>query len=151
MAGLFRMRGGVRGRAVRDWLGLAAVVAAIAPGCGGSDGSPGPLASVSGRVLLANGKPLTRGRVTFVSKDASAPPASGDLGPDGSFKLTTRTPDDGAVPGDYKVRIEPAAVPNARPEAVKPPFPVKYIDEDSSAIVVTVRGEANQLDPIRLK
>ena len=76
MAGLFRTRGGVRARAVRDWLGLAAVVAAIAPGCGGSDGSPGPLASVSGRVLLANGKPLTRGRVTFVSKDASAPPAS---------------------------------------------------------------------------
>ena len=33
----------------------------------------------------------------------------------------------------------------------KPQFPVRYNDEDSSGVVVTVRAETNQLEPILLK
>lgn len=124
------------------WLALAA------SGCSG-EGKVSTVA-VEGRVLLADGRPLSRGRVTFVSADVSAPPASGELGTDGAFRLTTRDPGDGAAPGTYRVRIEPAAAPGAPPDAA-PPFPTRYVDEDSSGIVVTVRGEPNRLGPFYLK
>jgi hypothetical protein len=106
---------------------------------------------VKGRIVLANGKPLTTGRVTFIASDDLRPPASGDLGPDGRFTLTTRDRGDGAAPGPYKVRIEPAEVRTKARRAVRPIFPLKYVDEDSSGLTVTVRAEPNQLDPITLK
>jgi hypothetical protein len=136
------------------WVRRAAgglVVLACAAGCGAGGPTLAERVPVSGRVVLASGKPLTKGRVTFVSRDLSAPPASGDLGPDGAFRLTTRDPGDGAVPGAYRVRIEPAAVPGARPDAVRLPFPAKYIDEDSSPLAVTVRGGPTELGTLRLK
>jgi hypothetical protein len=101
--------------------------------------------------MLGNGKPLTAGRVSFIPKnEVTIPPASGVIRDDGSFALTTRKPDDGATPGEYRVRIEPAEVKGNR-TSPRLPFPVKYIDEDSSGLVATVRAQANQLDPIQLK
>jgi hypothetical protein len=118
-------------------------------GCQGS-GTSGATYEVKGRVFLADGKPLTAGRVTFVASDGLRPPASGALGPDGGFTLSTRDPGDGAAPGLYKVRIEPGGQKSAR-RAGRPGFPLKYIDEDSSGLAVTVRAESNRLDPITLK
>jgi hypothetical protein len=118
-------------------------------GCGGSSFSTPATYEVKGRVLLASGKPLAAGRVTFVAADGLLPQASGEIQPDGEFSLTTRVPGDGAVPGKYKVRIEPVEGKSRRPN--RPGFPVKYVDEDSSGLVVTVRAGTNQLDPIRLK
>ena len=137
-------------RILRGLIGLVVAAVGLA-GCGDSGGiSSGPIFSVEGRVLLASGKPLTAGRVTFVAKDGLIPPASGTIGPDGKFSLTTRELNDGAVVGDYKVRIEPPA--SREGSAVRSPkFPLKYVDEDSSGLVVTVRAEPNRLDPIRLK
>src|SRR5438874_2585869 len=85
-----------------------------AAGCGGSD-TPFTTYPVKGRILLANGKPLTKGRVTFVAVDGLRPPASGEIGLDGSFSLTTRADGDGATPGEYKIRIEPASGPVRAP------------------------------------
>ncbi len=116
-------------------------------GCQGSASSP--VYAVSGRVLLASGKPLSVGRVTFVSADARQPEVSGDIQPDGSFSLTSHSPGDGAAPGTYKVRIEPAGRRN--PHQRKPVFPVKYVDEDSSGLIVTVRAEPNRVEPFTLK
>jgi hypothetical protein len=116
-------------------------------GCQGSASLP--VYAVSGKVLLANGKPLREGRVTFVSADAQRPEVSGEIKPDGSYALTSRSPGDGAAPGTYKVRIEPAGRTN--PRTRKPVFPVKYVDEDSSGLVVTVRAEPTQLEPFTLK
>ena len=119
----------------------------------GCQGSRAPVTTyeVKGRILLANGKPLTTGRVTFIASDDLRPPASGDLGPDGGFTLTTRDPGDGAAPGPYKVRIEPAEGKTKARRAGRPAFPLKYVDEDSSGLTVTVRAEPNQLDAITLK
>jgi hypothetical protein len=119
-------------------------------GCQGSQ-APVTTYEVKGRILLANGKPLTTGRVTFIASDDLRLPASGDVGPDGGFTLTTRTPGDGAFPGPYKVRIEPAESKTKARRAGRPPFPLKYVDEDSSGLTVTVRAEPNHLDPITLK
>jgi hypothetical protein len=108
---------------------------------------------VKGRILLANGKPLSSGRVTFVAADGLGLAASGDIGSDGRFTLSTRDPGDGAAPGLYKIRIEPAEVKTKKRNhlAIRPGFPLKYVDEDSSGLSITVRPESNQLEPITLK
>src|SRR5947208_16649303 len=76
-------------------LGLVALVA----GCGDRALQPLPTHEVKGRVVLRNGKPLSAGRVVFVPVEGLTPPASGALGPDGSFTLTTREAGDGAAAG----------------------------------------------------
>ena len=47
------------------------------------------------------------------------------------------------------VRIEPAE--RKKRGKTRPNFPVKYVDEDSSGLAVTVRAEPNQLEPFTLK
>lgn len=145
-------RPGLGGPAV--WLAWP-ILGALAGCSGAGAGSGAPTFEVKGRVLLRNDRPLERGRVVFVPVDVAIPPAAGEIGPDGSFALATRADADGAAAGRYKVRIEPAATATAtatrarRPS--RPEFPVKYIDEDTSGLVVEVKPEANRLDPFRLK
>jgi hypothetical protein len=140
----------------KGWRTLAAGGASLAIGLtltGCSQNGPtsiGTTYEVKGQVLLADGSPLPKGRVTFLPTEPGVVPASGEVGPSGEFSLTTKATDDGAMPGEYKVRIEPAASLD-RKKPTKPPFPLKYIDEDSSGIVVVVKAGANRLDPIRLK
>jgi hypothetical protein len=129
---------------------LVLPLALVLGGCEGPESS-GTTYAVKGRILLAGGKPLTSGRVTFIASDGLGPPASGDIGPDGAFTLSTRKPGDGAPAGTYKVRIEPAARKTGTRRANRPGFPLKYIDEDSSGLAVTVKSEPNQLEPITLK
>jgi hypothetical protein len=117
-------------------------------GCEGARSSP-PTYEVKGKVLLRNGKALNAGRVTFIADDGLRPEATGEIGADGAFALTTRSRGDGAAPGTYKVRIEPAE--NKNPRKIRLSFPVKYVDEDSSGLVVTVRAEPNRLEPFTLK
>ena len=75
---------------------------------------------------------------------------SGAIGPDGKFSIVTGGSGEGAPPGEYKVRVEGPPGQTVGKTA-KPPFAVRYNDEDSSGVVVTVRAETNQLEPIRLK
>jgi hypothetical protein len=117
-------------------------------GCQGASSSA-PTYEVKGKVLLSSGKPLGSGVVKFVSADGTLPEVSGEIQPDGGFALTTRTPGDGAAPGKYKVRIEP--IGRKEPRKSRLNFPAKYVDEDSSGLVVVVRAEANQLSPFTLK
>jgi hypothetical protein len=133
---------------LRPCLNALVFVAIGLAGCQKASSSA-PTFDVRGKVLLSSGKPLSAGRITFVSTDGSLPEVSGDIQSDGGFALTTRTPGDGAAPGKYKVRIEPMGRRDARKSKLS--FPAKYVDEDSSGIVVTVQAEANQLDPFTLK
>jgi hypothetical protein len=57
---------------------------------------------VAGKVLY-NGKPLPFGSVMFQPDQGQA--AVGDIQADGSFKLSSYGPDDGAVPGKHKVSV----------------------------------------------
>jgi hypothetical protein len=127
------------------------VVLVSAVGCGTSERAIPRTYPVEGRVVLGNGTPLTAGRIAFVPRDVLIPPASGAIGADGGFRLTTKVDGDGAAPGEYKVRIEPAETPDTPKRGRRLKFPVKFVDEDSSGIVVNVRAETNQLKPIVLK
>src|SRR5262245_11925796 len=84
----------------KRWMTAAAAlgVAALA-GC--SDNLP--VAPVHG-VVTYKGKPVTTGLVMFVPT-AGGPGASGKIGRDGSYRLTTYKPDDGAVPGTHTVTV----------------------------------------------
>jgi hypothetical protein len=71
---------------------------ALATGCGKT-------AAVKGRVTL-DGKPVSAATVLFVPEDGDAGrPASGMTDGDGYFQLTTYRPDDGALPGAYRIVV----------------------------------------------
>lgn len=141
----------------RDWrvvtlplAGALLVVAAGAAGCGRSESLPAyQVYSVQGQVLLADGKPLDGGWITFVPRSDLPIAPSAEIGHDGRFSLVTAGSGEGAPAGEYKVRIDTPQIPQAKNR--KSPIPARYHDEDSSNIVITVRAESNQLEPIHLK
>jgi len=140
-----------RHRRTRRLSGLFVAVWAGLAGCRNSDSLPVlQLYQVKGKVLLADGKPLTGGLVTFVPKGDLPVTPSSVIASDGTFSLVTGGSGEGAPPGDYKIRVEAPQLPSAA-NSKKPPFPFKYTDEDSSGLVITVRADTNQLEPIRLK
>ena len=134
-------------------LGLLACLS----GCGGGADSP-PLVKVyevKGSVRLKGSKPLTSGKVSFVRVDPPFIVSSAPIASDGTFSLTTGDSGEGAPEGQYKVRIEadgpPPIVRNGRVNPKILPFPMKYTDEDSSGLLISVKAESNRLEPIVLK
>jgi len=86
---------------------LAAACLSVALGFGCGDDGLGKRYSVSGTVKY-KGQPVPFGRINFVpdKPDAAATGgASGDI-KDGTYTLTTLTPNDGAFPGTYFVCVE---------------------------------------------
>jgi hypothetical protein len=77
------------------------VVAAVL-GCGDSGGLARRY-PVSGTVTY-QGKPLERGTISFTPADGKGRAAGGTI-TDGQYSLTTQDPEDGAIPGKYKVGI----------------------------------------------
>jgi hypothetical protein len=62
---------------------------------------------VHGQVVLENGQPATElagGMVTFSSSELKTS-SIGEIGPDGTFELTTLKKGDGAIPGTYEVAV----------------------------------------------
>ncbi len=103
-----------------------------------------PAYPVKGKVLLPGGRPLSAGRVEFYPVKEPGLLAQGEIRADGSFELHTRQDGDGAVPGDYKVRI---LVPEKREYRKL----ANYRDEDGSKLTATVKPESNTLNPFLLK
>jgi hypothetical protein len=131
------------GRAVALVSGLLAV--ALAAGCGG--GKPGPV-PVKG-VLKVDGQPVAGAVVVFQPRDPGGKEAYGTTDASGAFKMTTDSPGDGALPGQYKVVIQPPAEggatpfddPNrpARPKAAGgPKVPEKFTRPDQSPLTQDV-------------
>lgn len=80
---------------------ITAVFGIAVSGCGGGAQKP---VKVSGVVTL-EGEPLSGVIVVFNPMKGSASPASGKTDDKGEFDLTTKSFQDGAVPGEYKVTI----------------------------------------------
>jgi hypothetical protein len=86
------------------WFLLLPMLVALV-GCGPSSGT----VPVKGKVTY-QGKPVTRGRITFEPiklADSRAPvrPSMAPIQQDGSFKMSTFESGDGVQPGEYKVII----------------------------------------------
>jgi hypothetical protein len=85
------------------------------PGCGPDEELPKTY-TVTGKVVLRNGKPLKGGFITFTSVTSDEQRAYGDIKEDGTFTLdtvalTSRARSErleGAVEGEFKVTIRPA-------------------------------------------
>lgn len=133
--------------------GLVLAVSAGVAGCGGSNSLPSlAVYEVKGKVVLADGKPLPGGIISFVPKGDLPITPSGVIGPDGTFSLVTGGSGEGAPVGDYKIRVEAPELQQVDHRSRRRPLlPSKYTDEDSSHIEITVRAESNHLDPIVLK
>lgn len=113
----------------------------VLTGCSSYTPPPPPMTTpVSGKVFLPSGSPMTAGRIVFTPKDKSLSQAFGEIGSDGSYKLTSFNKDDGAMPGGYVVSVEKAKVN----------IPKKYQSESSSDIVVLVADGQSDYS-IRLK
>lgn len=119
-------------------------------GCGGSDGPE--MAKVTGKVTY-QGKPLTKGTISFVSTDPSRSNANSVIGPDGSYSLQTTNPGDGAVVGDYKIvvsDVDPNSLNTPAPgEPVKKQerlIPEKYENPDASGLTRKVVSGSNTFD-----
>jgi hypothetical protein len=141
--------------------------AAVLSGCGGDPSKP-KLGRVSGTVTY-NGKPVTRGAVSFVPIGGpgaqTGQSAAGEIGPGGSYTLTTFDPGDGAVLGQHAVLVQareenPALegkgmpIPDAKgqikiPQA-KSLVPEKYATTEKSPLKFTVKEGSNVIN-IELK
>src|SRR5262249_35449247 len=89
-------------------LALSAAAVALTPlACGRS----GPeMARVTGTVTY-QGKPVTKGTVSFVATDPGRRNATGQLDAQGYYRLQTEEPGDGAEVGDYDVALYSHAEP----------------------------------------
>jgi hypothetical protein len=124
---------------------FALVVVAMTPlACGQS----GPeMASVSGKVTY-NGKPVPKGTISFVPVTQGGRNAVGEIGPDGSYKLQTEQPGDGAQLGDYKVTVsahDEEVLQYIPKTPVKPKLlaPAKYENPNTTDLKATVKRGSN--------
>ncbi|GAC1317163.1 MAG: hypothetical protein NVSMB14_15840 [Isosphaeraceae bacterium] len=111
---------------------------------------------VSGKVTLADGKPLTDGTVTFLPDNKEGEQlglaATGKLQSDGTFTL-----DGGAPQGKYRVKLSRPTTSSSSVSASKtatppkPPFSDAYLDEDTSGLVAEVKpADSNSVPPFVL-
>jgi hypothetical protein len=88
-------------------------------GCGAKSGAI-PTIPVEGKVTIDGKAPAGPFRIELQSDDAKIPVINGYVKADGSFKLTTNQPEDGAPEGNFKVTVGPdplypATTPNVKP------------------------------------
>lgn len=89
------------------------------------------MAEVTGKVTY-KGKPIPEGTIMFVPQSGFA--AAGTINADGTYRLISGKPGDGAVIGRHKI----AVIPPFQPQAGYPSFPKKYQDAETSGLVAEV-------------
>lgn len=146
---------------------LLAVAAALALVTGCADDGYGKRYPVSGTVTYG-GKPLEKGSINFIANDAATGRNASGLIVDGNYSLTTFTPGDGALAGQYRVSIAAAETDLSEAEAVakasggaalredlvakaamkksKRLIPAKYGLPDTSGLTREVKQETNTLN-----
>lgn len=125
---------------------LAGFFVAPALGCGGHGG----FTTVTGTVSC-EGTPLNNGYVTLIP-DEGGERASGRIGSDGRFTLTTFSANDGVKLGKYRIRIasyQSEAKMND-PSSGKPAIPDKYFDATTSGLTATIEGSSPQRLELKL-
>jgi hypothetical protein len=112
-------------------------------GCGGAAPGVDPsLVSVTGKVSL-DGKPLKAGNLSFVSSDTPGVGFGSNIDASGNYALVQSVSAKGAVPGNYKIRVECLDGVAAMGEGgvvtkAKSLIPEKYNSPDTSGLTATV-------------
>ncbi len=118
---------------MKEWGVVCMLLCAVAClGCG--DGRPKRV-PISGKVRI-DGKPLERGFIQVVSATDRA--ATGEIGADGAFRLTTYEDNDGCVLGKHTVVV--IANENQGPYALKWHAPKEYSNAATSDATLEVTG-----------
>ncbi len=127
--------------------GLGLVTVCLVLGCTSSDMPP--LATVHGKVTLADGTPVTLATVIFTpdsSQGTKGPIATCAVDGSGNYRLETAGRLSGAVIGHHIVTIEPEYHPDI-PASNRVKIPGKYGDRKTSPLKVEVKaGQENTLD-----
>ena len=124
-------------------LGMAAML--FLSGCSGQN-------TVTGQVKFADGAPLPEGMVICEKTDGGQiVQARGQLAKDGTFRLGTSTPGDGALPGSYRVLVVPRGLTQDEMRAQGPIIDPKYSKYETSGITLEVKAGSNRLDIIVTK
>ena len=127
---------------MRGLASISALWLIVVSGC--SDGTiqipPVVMCPVKGHVLLANGKPLTAGRILFDGPEETPPEAI--IQPDGSFEMKG-----GVLSGKHIAFIAPI-VQGRRKLSI--PVPRQYLSPGTSSLVAEVHEGDNNLE-FRLK
>ena len=125
--------------------GLLALVVVVS-GCRGR--SNPDLVPVEGTVTL-DGGPLPEGgngNVTFAPADGNGNTATGLLDASGHYRMSTFEPDDGVLPGEYKVTVIWASPGGGDPKTgvLKPPSSMiaeRYSNPETSGLTATVTAD----------
>lgn len=131
---------------------LLVTLALIFPACGPSEGPE--LAPVTGKVTY-QGKPITQGIVSFQPAAPDGTPATGTIGPDGTYSLQTADAE-GARLGEYRVVISARKEPEQEPDSATPPLkklpkvesqlPLKYEDLEKAQLTKKVDSGHNTIN-----
>ncbi len=123
------------------WFSRSALVALAALLLSTAGCVRGPrIVPVSGQVLI-DGKPLEHGFVQVIPEGYRA--ASGKIGPDGRFQLTTFAPNDGCAVGSHPATV--IGVETINPTSQRWHAPKKYADPATSGLTVTIEGPTDSL------
>lgn len=137
---------------LRRRVGLLLLLCSLLSGCG-DDG----LVQLQGTVML-DGQPLRNATVHFIAQDPEGRDALGSTDDEGVFRLSTFEPDDGALPGNYKVTVRlvqpdtgarfatPAEAMSAPPQPQKisrPTLPPRYSHASQTVLEQQVPPEGN--------
>ena len=124
---------------------LSLVLAALAclVGCG-----EGKTAPVNGRVKLKDGSDVSvlAGYSLTFEAEGGKTSAVGDVNRDGTFKLSTFGANDGAMPGKYRVAINPPNNPDPDKPPTKSKLPAKYANLETSGLAVEVKPGQNNIE-----
>ncbi|MFT3920904.1 MAG: hypothetical protein QM778_00050 [Myxococcales bacterium] len=118
---------------------VTCILLVLIAGCGGRG-----MGKVQGKVTV-NGKPVTSGTIMFYP--AEGPGATGSIGPDGSYTMSTHKPGDGAVIGTHKVAIHSTSVGAGSMEAPKTLDDELRGSSSNSAAKILVPGKVTWLVP----
>lgn len=133
---------------MRRWKILGALLFSLAAvaGCGG----PPKTYLVHGMVVFPDGQPLTRGTVEFETLHQNkAITASGEIAKDGTFRLGTFAPNDGAIAGEHRVAVISDYVIGTgveRPGELPPPLlDPKFRSFKTSGLKFTIKPQMNNI------
>ena len=130
---------------IRKW--WPAVIVVFVVGCSASVPPPPKTSPARGKIVGTAGEPLQHVVVNLEPINQTAGgTAQGLVKEGGTFVLHTFRPEDGALPGKYKVWLQPSPVAPKRASAI----PAKYQSAEESDVTVLITDGDNDLS-IHLK